>query len=95
MHEWYLQNARAKFSAIAVTLIAQFKRHKVEPTNIVLREMATRWGTCTPKGKIILNPELIKAPQKVVLSMSSFTNFATSYITTIPKVYRPANEGDA
>ena len=63
LHDWYLQNAKVKFSAIAVTLIAQFKRHKVEPTNIVLREMATRWGSCTPKGKIILNPELIKAPK--------------------------------
>jgi predicted metal-dependent hydrolase len=25
--------------------------------------MPTRWGSCTPKGKIILNPELIKAPK--------------------------------
>jgi predicted metal-dependent hydrolase len=24
--------------------------------------MPTRWGSCTPQGKIILNPELIKAP---------------------------------
>lgn len=63
LHEWYLQNARAKFSAIAVMLIARFKRHKVEPSNIVLRDMPTRWGSCTPKGKIILNPELIKAPR--------------------------------
>jgi predicted metal-dependent hydrolase len=25
--------------------------------------MPTRWGSCTSKGKIILNPELIKAPK--------------------------------
>ena len=25
--------------------------------------MPTRWGSCTPRGKIILNPELIKAPK--------------------------------
>ncbi|MBL0049307.1 MAG: M48 family metallopeptidase [Bacteroidetes bacterium] len=24
--------------------------------------MSKRWGSCTPKGKIILNPELLKAP---------------------------------
>ena len=29
---------------------------------IVIREMPTRWGSCTPQNKIILNPELIKAP---------------------------------
>ncbi|WP_353849848.1 M48 family metallopeptidase [Hydrotalea sp.] len=32
-------------------------------STIVLRDMPTRWGSCTPKGKIILNPELIKAPK--------------------------------
>ena len=61
--EWYLQNARTKFHSIAKPLIEKFKKHKVEPTSIVLREMPTRWGSCTPKGKIILNPELIKAPK--------------------------------
>jgi predicted metal-dependent hydrolase len=59
--EWYLQNARTKFTAIAIPLIEKFKIYKVEPSTIVLREMPTRWGSCTPKGKIILNPELIKA----------------------------------
>jgi len=61
--EWYLQNARMRFDSIAQPLIKKFKKHKVEPTSIVLREMHTRWGSCTPKGKIILNPELIKAPK--------------------------------
>jgi len=28
--------------------------------------MRTRWGSCTPKGKIILNPELIKAPKACI-----------------------------
>lgn len=61
--EWYLQNAKTKFHSIAKPLIEKFKKHKVEPSSIVLREMPTRWGSCTPKGKIILNPELIKAPK--------------------------------
>lgn len=61
--EWYLQHAMSKFKEIAEPLIEKFKRHKVEPDSIVLRDMPTRWGSCTPKGKIILNPELIKAPR--------------------------------
>jgi predicted metal-dependent hydrolase len=60
---WYLQNAKKKLLAIAQELIENFKKHKVEPSSIVLREMPTRWGSCTAKGKIILNPELIKAPK--------------------------------
>jgi hypothetical protein len=63
VNEWYLQNAKTKVKYIAQPLIAQFKKHKVEPSSIVFREMPTRWGSCTPTGKIILNPELIKAPK--------------------------------
>lgn len=61
LHDWYLHQARTKFNVIASPLIDKFKKYKVEPSSIVLREMPTRWGSCTPKGKIILNPELIKA----------------------------------
>lgn len=60
---WYLAHAKSKFHATAQPLIEKFKKYKVEPSSIVLREMPTRWGSCTPKGKIILNPELIKAPK--------------------------------
>lgn len=61
--DWYLHQARIKFFVIAKEIINNFKKHKVEPTSIILREMPTRWGSCTAKGKIILNPELIKAPK--------------------------------
>jgi predicted metal-dependent hydrolase len=63
VNDWYLQNAKLKFHSIAQPLINKFKKYKVEPTSLVLRVMQTRWGSCTPKGKIILNPELIKAPK--------------------------------
>jgi predicted metal-dependent hydrolase len=63
VNNWYLEHARSKFHASALPLIEKFKKYKVEPSSIVLREMPTRWGSCTPKGKIILNPELIKAPK--------------------------------
>ena len=63
VNEWYLRNARTKFQSIAQPFIDKFKKHDVEPASIVLRDMPTRWGSCTPKGNIILNPELIKAPK--------------------------------
>ena len=63
LSNWYLQKAKAKLQAIAAPLIETLKKYKVEPSEIVLRNMPTRWGSCTPKGKIILNPELIKAPK--------------------------------
>jgi predicted metal-dependent hydrolase len=63
VNTWYLQNAKTKFELIAQPLINKFKKHKVVPGSIVLRDMPTRWGSCTVTGKIILNPELIKAPK--------------------------------
>lgn len=63
VNHWYLQHAIAKFHIIAQPLIDKFKKYKVEPSSMMLRNMPTRWGSCTPKGKIILNPELIKAPK--------------------------------
>lgn len=63
VQNWYLQLAKMKFHLLAQPLIDRFKKYNVEPSSIVLRDMPTRWGSCTPKGKIILNPELIKAPK--------------------------------
>ncbi len=63
VNDWYLRHARTRFPAIASPLIDKFKKYQVTPSSIVLREMPTRWGSCTPMGKIILNPELIKAPK--------------------------------
>ena len=61
--DWYVQNAKKKLNLIATKQIEKFNKYNVEPSSIVLREMPTRWGSCTPKGKIILNPELVKAPK--------------------------------
>lgn len=66
LKDWYLYHAHQTFHALAKPHIERFKKYHVEPTSIVLREMPTRWGSCTPQGKIILNPELIKAPKKCI-----------------------------
>lgn len=62
MKQWYRQKSREKFAEIAEPLIQRFKKYKVEPTGLFIQDMNKRWGSCTTKGKIILNTELIKAP---------------------------------
>lgn len=63
---WYLAHAKVKFHQFAAPLKERFQKYKVAPSSLVLRDMPTRWGSCTPKGKIILNPELIKAPRACI-----------------------------
>lgn len=63
INDWYRIKAKEKFEEIAMPLIDKFKKYNVEPTGVYSQGMKTRWGSCTPKGKIILNPELIKTPK--------------------------------
>jgi predicted metal-dependent hydrolase len=63
LKQWYRIKAQVKFAEIAEPIIKHFKKYNVEPKGLYLQEMQTRWGSCTAKGKIILNPELIKAPK--------------------------------
>ena len=63
---WYLSKAKDRFQQIARPLFEEFvRKHNLSliTFNLSLKNMPTRWGSCTPKGKIILNPELIKAPK--------------------------------
>ncbi len=61
VENWYVRNARNRFQIYADPFIERFIKYNVEPLEIVLRKMPSRWGSCTPTGKVILNPDLIKA----------------------------------
>lgn len=63
MNEWYRTNARMKFEKYLKDCRKLFYRYDLKDVKIELRNMPRRWGSCTVKGKIILNPELIKAPK--------------------------------
>jgi len=64
--QWYRERAKSKFAEIAEPIIEKFKKYDVEPKQLYIQEMPTRWGSCTEKGKVILNPELIKAPKACI-----------------------------
>ena len=63
MKEWYRIHAKCKFAEYAEPIIARFEKYGVTPTSLYIQEMENRWGSCTPKGKIILNTRLIMAPR--------------------------------
>ena len=61
--KWYREKAKHQFENILESIFAKFKKYSIPFPELSIRHMPTRWGSCTPKGKVILNPELIKAPK--------------------------------
>lgn len=61
--QWFRDRAKEKFSEISRPLIEKFQVYSSVSPRLSVQEMPTRWGSCTSKGKIILNPELVKAPK--------------------------------
>lgn len=61
--EWYREKATAHFEETLKKILPLFVKYKIAQPELQIRQMPTRWGSCTPKGKVILNPELIKAPK--------------------------------
>lgn len=64
--QWYRGKAKEKFSEIAEPIIQRFKKYNIEPSGVYILEMSKRWGICTLGNKIILNPQLIKAPKACI-----------------------------
>ncbi len=63
---WYYHHAQVRLKKQFEVTLALF-RNKINATpTLELRRMKNRWGSCTPSGKIIINPELIKAPTKCI-----------------------------
>lgn len=63
LNQWYREKAMLHFQEALKKSFILFKKHKIVKPELQIRLMEKRWGSCTPNGKIILNPELIKAPK--------------------------------
>jgi predicted metal-dependent hydrolase len=66
LDEWYRERAKEQFLKRSQKLLSSFNGNRVEPESIELKVMPKRWGSCTRKGKIMLNPALIKAPASCI-----------------------------
>jgi predicted metal-dependent hydrolase len=60
---WYREKALEHFTSVLEVKKNLFTKYEIEKPSIEIRSMSKRWGSCTVKGKVILNPDLIKAPK--------------------------------
>lgn len=63
LSHWYREKATIHFEETLKKILPLFSKYNINLPELQIRQMPTRWGSCTPKGKVILNPELIKAPK--------------------------------
>ena len=66
LRTWYRERATLWFNELLELCMERFRSLNIVQPDLQLREMPTRWGSCTVKGKVILNPELIKAPKACI-----------------------------
>jgi predicted metal-dependent hydrolase len=62
---WYRQRARELFADRLAAVAAPLRWLKeLPPTR--LQSMTVQWGSCSPSGRITLNPLLVKAPRECI-----------------------------
>ncbi|MFW2373790.1 MAG: M48 family metallopeptidase [Gammaproteobacteria bacterium] len=65
LHDWYRQHAEITFSKRLEAITANISWLKTTP-EFKLRLMIKQWGSCSPQGKLTLNPHLVKAPGECI-----------------------------
>jgi predicted metal-dependent hydrolase len=66
LDEWYRAHARRVFAEQLDTCYPKVEHIGVPYPGIAIRAMSTRWGSCSPKGRITLNIKLIKVPKSYI-----------------------------
>jgi hypothetical protein len=64
--EWMLRRARERFQLSLEKCLEKLRRHEIAKPQLRIRKMKKRWGSCTARGVINLNIELIKAPSHCI-----------------------------
>lgn len=64
--QWYRAHAHDTFQRRLGVLAQQVSWLSGQRPLITLRTMKKRWGSCSPRGHIVLNPHLVKAPRDCI-----------------------------
>jgi len=66
LEKWYIQKAREILSGRMIEILTRYNDFKFSPSGLVIRTLKSRWGSCTSKGKITLNSELVKLDHRLI-----------------------------
>jgi len=67
LQSWYRDHAQAFFERRMTELASDIEwLAEREPPTLRLQKMTKQWGSCSPRGQVLLNPDLIKAPRECI-----------------------------
>jgi len=66
LDNWYQEKANQIFHKRYAICCDKIRQINIKPASLTIRDLKTRWGSCTKSGRIILNQELIKAPTECI-----------------------------
>jgi predicted metal-dependent hydrolase len=66
MEKWYRERAVLKFGEKLAQCYAGLKKYGIAFPKMRIRTMRKRWGSCSSRGSINLNPALIRAPSACI-----------------------------
>jgi predicted metal-dependent hydrolase len=66
IEQWYRTQAERVFAERLEACLARVESLGIGRPELRIRAMKTRWGSCTAKGCILLNPKLIQMPKDLI-----------------------------
>jgi len=66
LDKWYRKRAQERLQVRFEVCAKEIQAYGIEAPSMQLQRMAKRWGSYSPSGRILLNPELVKAPTECI-----------------------------
>ncbi len=66
VEQWYRRQAERVFVERLEACAARAQSNGAGPPPLRIRRLAKRWGSCSTRGEVILNVELLKAPKECI-----------------------------